>query len=144
MGKPIVMQAMLPLRYQTYDEGKPISAKEIRFRVAKFLRANLTEDLARRRDAFVSQDHRLQFQAPFDFNDPTFRKSVRIESELDAWLSEYAGIMQIPKRHVVWLAVALPDSQHPAVLQLKDVLRQEGVVQPSWFTLIGGGVRQPY
>lgn len=140
--KPVVIQAILPLRYKTFHDGKPIRSDEVRRRIHQFLRDNLTEDLALRRDGFVSQQHRLEFKSPFDFKDPSFTKSVRLESHVDAKLAEYSGIMQLPKRYVIWLAVALPDSQYPAVLPLKEVLRQTGRVDLSFIDYYGR-VRPP-
>lgn len=135
--KPVVFQALLPIRYQTHKNGKPISSAEVRRRLTLFLQNNMTDDLAQRRDTFISDQHRLEFRAPCDFQDPSFKKSVRLESILDAKLAEYAGVMQLNKRAVVWMAVALHDSQYPAVLPLKEVLRQTGDVTPSFIDFHG-------
>jgi len=135
--KPIVAQTVLPIRYKKFEGEKPISGASVRSRIFSFLKDNLTKDLAERRDTFISRKHRLEFFSPFDFNAPSFKKSVRIESELDALLSQYAGIMQIPKRHVIWMAVALPDSQYPKVLPLREVLKQTGDVDLSFFDFRG-------
>ena len=140
--KPIVVQTILPIKYKSFDGHKPISGAMVRSRILAFLHDNLTSDLAKRRDTFISKKHRLEFSAPFDFNAPSFRKSVRIQSEIDALLAEYAGIMQIPKRHVIWMAVSLPDSQYPKVLPLREILKQTGDVDLSFFDF-RGEVRRP-
>lgn len=145
--KTIIAQVILPVSFAGrsyaayYPNGKRISAEDIRKRIGSFLRNNLTPDLALRRDQYLSHQHRLRFSAPCDFEVPSLRRSVRITSEMDAQVSEYAGIMQIPKRHVTWLAVVLEDSQHPKVLPLDEVLKQDGDVTPPLFDRYGQPAR---
>lgn len=131
--KPIITQVILPKHYcgrsyaEYYHDGKAICAGEIRARIGRFLYKNLTQDLVRKRDASISKEHRLKLTLPFDFNVPTLRRSVRITSEMDAKIAEYAGIMQLPKRRVIWIAVVIEDSpNYPSALPLDEVLRQTG------------------
>lgn len=98
--REVVLQARIP--YAARME-KPYALRDY---IGHFLRHNLTVDLSERR--FKAMGNSVPSIDPIvEGFTPTVLRSVRITTEMDAQMAEYAGIMQLSKRDVVQVAVTL-------------------------------------
>ncbi|NSY39760.1 hypothetical protein GKC28_16090 [Leisingera sp. ANG59] len=128
-NREIVLQAKIP------KVAKREKAEVLRDLIGQFLRANLTQDLSERKHkaigSSVPQPKILKTDAL-----PTVIRSIRISTEMDAELAEFAGIMQMTKRDVVRLAITMGVERMPWELNLdNDFLtkrRGSRSFQPKW------------
>lgn len=109
-SRRVVLQAKIPVNARRTD---PYILRDY---VGQFLRVNLTPDLSENRYKLLGTS--VPSSVLLSKETTTILRSIRISFEMDAQLSEYAGIMQMKKRDVVQMAITMGISKIPWKLSM--------------------------